>query len=181
MNLNETKDEIIKRPCNINFVIFYESIYQCTPWMNSIKLLKKKNHTVKVYQNKYFGGKYNEECDSINFELINSFNPRILYRLFLDIDRILSIFKKVHLVTISNIGTTINFLYTSLIFILTIYLKTKRLKTKEIFIAGDPISLIASYLAVKNKKHVLVYWPLELWVYSDLKMTYFKVDRKSVV
>jgi glycosyltransferase involved in cell wall biosynthesis len=33
-------------------------------------------------------------------------------------------------------------------------------------------------LAVKNKKHILVYWPLELWVYSDLKTAYLKVLKK---
>ena len=178
MNLIEAKDEITKRPYNINFVIFYESIYQCTPWMNSINLLNRENHIIKVYQKKYFGSNYNEECDSINFEIVNSFNPRFLYRLFLEIARMFNILKRVHLATISNIGNTLNFLYTSFVFILTVYLKTKKLKTKEIFIAGDPVSLIASYLAVKNKKHILVYWPLELWVYSDLKSTYLKVLKK---
>jgi glycosyltransferase involved in cell wall biosynthesis len=178
MKFIETKDGITERPYNINYVIFYESIYQCTPWMNSIKLLNNEDHKVKVFQKKYFGSKYNEECESINFEIINSFNPLILYRLFLEIARMFKIFKKVHLEKVSNIGNTINIVYTSLAFILTVYLKAKKLKTKEIFIAGDPVSLIASYLAVKNKKHILVYWPLELWVYNDLKMTYLKVLKK---
>jgi glycosyltransferase involved in cell wall biosynthesis len=178
MKIIEIKDGITERPYNINYVIFYESIYQCTPWMNSIKLMNNEGHKVKVFQKKYFGSKYNEECESINFEIINSFNPRIFYRLFLEIARMFKIFKKVHLEKISNIGNTINFIYTSLVFILTVFIKTKNLKTKEIFIAGDPISLIAAYLAIKNKKHVLVYWPLELWVYSDLKTTYLKVLKK---
>jgi glycosyltransferase involved in cell wall biosynthesis len=175
MNFNGTKDD---RPYNINFLIFYESIYQCTPWMNSIKLLNKENHRVRVYQKKYFYSKYNEDNDSIKFEIINSFNPRIMYLLFSQIARLFKVFKIVHLETLGNIGTTINFLYTSLMFILTVYIRSKRIKTREIFIAGDPVSLIASYLAVKNKNHVLVYWPLELWVYSDLKTTYLKVLKR---
>ena len=63
-------------------------------------------------------------------------------------------------------------------FILTIYLKTRKLKAKEVFIAGDPVSLIASYFAAKKNKHILVYWPLELWVYKDLKLIYFKFLKK---
>ncbi len=172
--MSDDKAEIMQRQVNINYLIYYESIYQCTPWMNSIRMFNAEKRKIKVYQRKYFDGKYNEEHDSIKFDIINSYNPKFLFQLFYQTARAFNLLKKINLKRISNLGITLNYLYTSFIYIFTVYVKTRKLKTKEIFIAGDPVSLIAAYIAVRNKKHVLIYWPLELWVYKDLKLMYFK-------
>lgn len=169
---------VIKEPDNINFVIFYESIHQCTPWMNSIKMFNKKNHKVKVFQRKYISNDYNQECEEIKFEIIDSYNPRFLYLIFLEINRFFNLFKRIHLDFISNFGTAINLIYTSIGFILTIYFNRKKQSTNEIFIAGDPIALIATYIAVKNTKNLIYYWPLELWIYKDLKTFLFRIIKK---
>ncbi len=176
--MSDTKLKIKAEPVNINYIIFYESIYQCTPWMNSISLFDKENHKVKVFQRKYFDGNYNEEINSINFEVIPSVNPGILRQLFYQTARAFNILRKIKLEKISEIGLTVNYIYTSLMLLFTVYFKTRNLKTKEILIAGDPVSLIIAYLITRKKKHILVYWPLELWVYKDLKMTYFKFIKR---
>ena len=176
--MSEHKPENSKGPVNINYIIYYESIYQCTPWMNSISMFNKENRRIKVYQRKYFGGKYNEEHNSIKFDVITSYNPKVFYQLFYQTARAFNFLKRIKLGKISSFGIQLNYVYTSFMFILTIYLKTRKLKAKEVFIAGDPVSLIASYFAAKKNKHILVYWPLELWVYKDLKLIYFKFLKK---
>ncbi len=172
------KPQIVQEEVNINYLIYYESIYQCTPWMNSIRMFNADNRKIKVYQRKYFDGKYNEEHNSIKFDIIKSYNPKFLFQLFYQTARAFNLLKRIKLKRISTFGITLNYLYTTFMYILTVYIKTRKLKTKEIFIAGDPVSLIAGYLSTRNQKHVLVYWPLELWVYKDLKLLYFKLLKR---
>ena len=177
MNSIETKRGTSQKTININYVIFYDSIYPCTPWMNSISLFNEENYNIKVFQRKYFGYNYNEELTSIKFKVISSYNLRIFYQLFYQTARAFKIFEKIGLKKLSTFGSTLNYMYTSLMFIITMYTKFRSLKDKEIFIAGDPVSLLGSYL-VAGKKHVLLYWPLELWVYKDLKLPEYKLFKK---
>ncbi len=178
MNSLEQEEKQSASPADINYVIFYESIYQCTPWMNSIRMMNKEGHHVKVYQKKYFGGHYNEELSSTKFEVITSYDPGILHQFFYQTARAFHLLKRIKLEKLSTLGVTLNYFYTTFMFVLSVYMKARKSKDKQVFIAGDPASLVAAYLAVRKRNHLLVYWPLELWVYKDLKLSYFKILKR---
>ena len=81
----------------INFIIFYESIFQCTPWQNSILLLKEKGFDIAVYQRYFRKRQYNSGKESLIFSLFqiksNKFFDILLRILSKTFDYLGSLFK----------------------------------------------------------------------------------------
>lgn len=158
----------------INYIIFYESIFQCSPWLNSINLLHKQGFTINVYQPDYLTGKYNEDSSGLFFNIIKVKSFIVFDKFFLFIQKAFIIFKFLKLKRLSEFGFVLNNFYKSFSYISYFYLKSLKKCENNIFIGGDPTSLIAASIMSHGMKNSLVYWPLELWIKSDLKDIYTK-------
>jgi glycosyltransferase involved in cell wall biosynthesis len=75
--------------------------------------------------------------------------------------------RKIGLKRLSTVGDGIDCLFRNYYFIAACILKNK-CGENEVFIGGDPGSLIAAHYLAKKKKGTLIYWSLELYIEKDL-------------
>jgi len=151
----------------INYFVNYTSIFSLTPWRNSIRLFFDEGYKIKVYQ--YADERINKYPSDLDdkFDLVEIRYPiAAKYILFL-IKTIFRSLRHFGLKRLSNFGDGIDCLFHNYYFIAACLLKN-RCGEHEVFIGGDPGSLIAAHSLAKKKRGTLIYWSLELYVEKDI-------------
>ncbi|HBG05928.1 MAG: hypothetical protein A2075_04030 [Geobacteraceae bacterium GWC2_58_44] len=151
----------------INFFVNYTSIFSLTPWRNSIRLLHEAGYTVRVYQfaDERIGTHPTALEDA--YTLVEIHYPIIAkYALFI-IKTFFRSLRHVGLRRLSSIGDGIDFLLRNYYYIAACLLKNAS-GENEVFIGGDPGSLVAAHYLATKKRGTLVYWSLELYIEKNL-------------
>lgn len=151
----------------INYFVNYTSIFSLTPWRNSIQLLHEAGYKVTVYQ-------FADERMGVHptpledaYTLIGIHYPIVAkYALFL-IKTCFRSLRHIGLRRLSSIGDGIDFLFRNYYFIAACLLKNAS-GENEVFIGGDPGSLIAAHYLATKKRGTLIYWSLELYLEKNL-------------
>src|SRR6266567_102158 len=168
--INRNKDEEMdNRKCKgvVNFFVNYTSIFSLTPWRNSIQLLHEAGYQLRVYQ-------FADERIATHptpledaYTLVGINYPVIAkYALFI-IKTFFRSLKRIGLRRLSSIGDGIDFLFRNCYFIAACLLKNAS-GENEVFIGGDPGSLIAAHYLATKKRGTLIYWSLELYLKKNL-------------
>lgn len=162
----------------INYFVNYTSIFSLTPWRNSIRLLHEEGYKIRVYQ--YADErirKYPTDLED-KYILVEIRYPKAAkYMLFL-IKTVFRSLRHIGLKRLSTFGDGIDCLFRNYYFIAACLLKNK-CGENEVFIGGDPGSLIAAHSLAKRKKGTLIYWSLELYIEKDLDNFGLKIIKRA--
>jgi glycosyltransferase involved in cell wall biosynthesis len=153
----------------ISYLLSYSSIFHLGAWRNSITLWTRKGHRVNLIQFK------DEDFDGMQAELESEYNliqipyPMLLKGILYIIKYLFRILSKIGLKRISTIGDGIDYVFKNSYFVFFAYLRLRN-SNSDIYIAGDPPSLIAAYLLSKKKKKNknVIFWELELLLEKEL-------------
>ena len=160
---------MVNRQCKgvINYFVNYTSIFSLTPWRNSIRLFHEEGYKIRVYQyaDKRIE-KYPTDLEDI-YTLVGIRYPSTAKYILFVIKTFFRSLRKVGLKRLSTFGDGIDCLFRNYYFIAACLLKNK-CGENEVFIGGDPGSLIAAHSLSVKKKGTLIYWSLELYIEKDL-------------
>ena len=135
----------------INFFVQYASIFDLTPWRNSIQLFYDEGYKVNLYQfADYRIEKYKSELD-YKYNLIKFPYPKLAKYILYIIKLFFRSLKYLGLKDLSTVGDGIDILFRSYYFFIACLLKNN-CGENEVFIGGYPAGLItANYLAKIRK------------------------------
>jgi glycosyltransferase involved in cell wall biosynthesis len=151
----------------INYFVNYTSIFSLTPWRNSIRLFHEEGYRINVYQ---FADERIRRLPTDledKYTLVGVHYPGIAKYILFVIKTFFRSLKHIGLKRISTFGDGIDCLFRNYYFIAACLLKNK-CGENEVFIGGDPGSLIAAHYLAKRKKGTLIYWSLELYIERHL-------------
>jgi len=165
----------------VHYFIFYESIYQCAPWINSIDIFLGKGYTVNVFQQEKRYNKYNKFMSKDRFN-IYEYKINILTDFVLRVTlKSTSFFSKIGILYPNKIAIKINDFVRTRFYIKNVLSKLSLFNSGDIFIAGDPVSLFIADRISKQKKGKLVFWNLELYIETELsnpqKIKWKKIEK----
>ena len=145
----------------ITYLLSYSSIFHLGAWLNSIELWTRKGHSVSLIQFK------DDDIDGSQSELGKRYNliqipyPLIVKAILYVMKSSFRLLAKIGLRKMSTIGDGIDYVFKSIYFILITYLRLRK-SNSDIFIGGDPPSLIAAYLLSWRNNKKFIFWELEL-------------------
>jgi hypothetical protein len=151
----------------INYFVSYTSIFSLTPWRNSIRLFFEERYKINVYQ---FADERIRRLPSNledKYNLIEIHYPKAAKYILFAIKAAFRSLKRIGLKRVSTFGDGIDCLFRNYYFIAACLLRNTCGK-HEVFIGGDPGSLIAAHYLAKKKKGTLIYWSLELYIEKHL-------------
>ena len=151
----------------INYFVNYTSIFSLTPWRNSIRLFHEEGYKVCVYQ--YADErirKYPTDLED-KFTLVEIQYPKAAKYILFVIKTFFRSLSHIGLKRVSTLGDGIECLFRNYYFIAACLLKS-RCGEHEVFIGGDPGSLIAAHFLARRNLGVLIYWSLELYIEKHL-------------
>jgi glycosyltransferase involved in cell wall biosynthesis len=151
----------------INYFVNYTSIFSLTPWRNSIRLFHEDGYKIRVYQfaDERIRGLPTDLEDK--YTLVEIRYPRLAKYILFVIKTLFRSLKHIGLKRLSTFGDGIDCLFRNYYFIAACLLKSKS-GENEVFIGGDPGSLIAAHSLARRKKGTLIYWSLELYIEKHL-------------
>jgi len=151
----------------INYFVSYTSIFSLTPWRNSIQLFHEEGYKIRVYQ--YADERIQRLPTDLEdkYDLMEIRYPRTARYILFVIKTIFRSLRHIGLKRLSTFGDGIDCLFRNYYFIAACLLKN-RCGDHEVFIGGDPGSLIAAHYLAKKKKGTLIYWSLELYIEKHL-------------
>ena len=151
----------------INFFVNYTSIFSLTPWRNSIRLFHEAGYEVRVFQ--YVDERIRQNPTDLEdkYTLVDIRYPSTAKYVLFAIKTVFRSLKHIGLNRLSSFGDGIDCLFRNYFFIAACLLKNT-CRDNEIFIGGDPGSLIVANYIAKRKKGVLIYWSLELYIEKHL-------------
>lgn len=171
----------------INYFVNYTSVFSLTPWRNSIRLLHEEGYKIRVFQ--YADERIRTHPTDLEdaYTLVEIRYPKVAKYVLFAIKTFFRSLKHVRLKRLSTFGDGIDFLFRNYYFIAACLFKNT-CGEKEIFIGGDPGSLIAAHTIAGQKKGTLIYWSLELYIekYLDnfgrrmIKRTERKCNREAL-
>lgn len=151
----------------INYFVNYTSIFSLTPWRNSIRLFHEEGYKIRVYQ--YADERIRRHPSDFDntFTLVEIRYPQFAKYILFAIKTVFRSLTHLGLKQLSTFGDGIDCLFRNYYFIAVCLLKS-RCGEHEVFIGGDPGSLIAAHYLAKRKKGTLIYWSLELYIEKHL-------------
>ena len=152
----------------INYLIYYESIYQCAPWINSISIFLEKGFKVNVFQQDKRYIKYNKFSPKDNLSIYDTNINIVLNYLLQGMNKSASLLSKAGFFYVKTVTNKINDFIRSKHFIRSVWKNKSYFNEGDIIIAGDPVSI---YIANNISTHInvkLVFWNLELYIESEL-------------
>jgi len=162
----------------INYFVNYTSIFSLTPWRNSVRLFHKEGYKIRVYQ--YADErirKYPTDMED-KYTLVEIRYPIAAKYILFVIKTFFRPLRHIGLKRLSTLGDGLDCLFRNYYFIAACLLKN-RSGGHEVFIGGDPGSLIAAHSLAKKKKGVLIYWSLELYIEKELDNFGLKILKRS--
>lgn len=160
MSINQPKPKI-------TFLLSYSSIFHLGAWRNSIQLLTEKGYAVNMVQFE------DENVQELQSDLEKKYNLiQIPYSIIVKSIMYLIKFsfrslRKFGLEKLSTVGDGIDYLIKGFYFVLIARLMLRN-DTSEIYIGGDPPSLMAAYLLSRKNENKLIFWELELLLEKEL-------------
>jgi len=151
----------------INYFVNYTSIFSLTPWRNSIRLFHEEGYKITVYQ--YADKRIRRHPSDLEdkYTLVDIQYPAAAKYILFVIKTFFRSLRHIGLKHVSTFGDGVDCLFRNYYFIAACLLKNKS-GEDEVFIGGDPGSLIAAHSLAKRKKGTLIYWSLELHIEKHL-------------
>ncbi len=162
----------------INYFVNYTSVFSLTPWRNSIRLFHEEGYKIRVYQ--YADERIRNHPTDLEdqYTLVEINYPIAAKYILFVIKSFFRAFRHIGLKKFSTLGDGIDSLFRNYYFIAACLLKNK-CGEHEVFIGGDPGSLIAAHALSKRKKGTLIYWSLELYIENDLDNFGLKIIKRA--
>ena len=162
----------------INYFVNYTSVFSLTPWRNSIRLFHEAGYMIRVYQ--YADGSIKSHPSDLEdkYTLVEIRYPTAAKYILFVIKTVFRLLKHLGLKRLSTFGDGIDCLFRNYYFIAACLFKN-RCGKHEVFIGGDPGSLIAAHSLAKRKKGTLIYWSLELYIEKDLDNFGLKIIKRA--
>ena len=162
----------------INYFVNYTSIFSSTPWRNSIRLFHKEGYKIRVYQ--YADERIRKHPTDLEdkYTLVEIRYPIAAKYILFIIKSFFRALRHIGLKKFSTLGDGIDSLFRNYYFIAACLLKNK-CGEHEVFIGGDPGSLIAAHALSKKKKGILIYWSLELYIEEDIDNFGLKIIKRA--
>ncbi|MEN6373155.1 MAG: hypothetical protein ABFD75_00060 [Smithella sp.] len=162
----------------INYFVNYTSIFSLTPWRNSIRLFHEEGYKIRVYQ--YADERISKHPTDLEdkYTLVEIHYPVAAKYILFVIKSFFRAFRHIGLKKLSTLGDGIDSLFRNYYFIAACLLKNK-CGEHEVFIGGDPGSLIAAHALSKRKKGILIYWSLELYIEKDIDNFGLKIIKRA--
>jgi hypothetical protein len=147
----------------VNFFVNYTSVFTLTPWRNSIRLFHEAGYKIRVFQ--YADERIRKQPTDLEdaYTLVEIQYPLVAKYILFAVKTIFRSMKHIGLKRLSTFGDGIDSLFRNYFFIAACLFKNE-CGEKEVFIGGDPGSLIAAHAIAGRKKGTLVYWSLELYI-----------------
>lgn len=147
----------------INYFVNYTSIFSLTPWRTSIRLFHEEGYKIRVYQYEDERIKSHPSDLDDKFTLIAVRYPTAAKYILFAVKTLFRSLKHLGLKRLSTFGDGIDCLFRNFYFIAACIIKN-RCGDDEVYIGGDPGSLIAARYLALRKKGTLIYWSLELYI-----------------
>jgi hypothetical protein len=151
----------------VNYFVNYTSIFSLTPWRNSIRLFHEAGYKIRVFQ--YADERIAKHPTDLEnaYTLVGIRYPRIAKYALFAVKTFFRSLKHLGLKRLSTLGDGIDCLFRNYYFIAACCFRNE-CGEREVYIGGDPGSLIAAHYLATRKKGVLVYWSLELYLERHL-------------
>jgi glycosyltransferase involved in cell wall biosynthesis len=162
----------------INYFVNYTSVFSLTPWRNSINLFHDEGYEIRVFQ--YADERIKRHPTDLEdkYTLIEIKYPVAAKYILFVVKSFFRVFKHIGLKKLSTFGDGIDSLFRNYYFIAVCLIKN-RCAEHEVFIGGDPGSLIAAHALSKRKKGTLIYWSLELYIEEDIDNFGLKIIKRA--
>lgn len=156
-----------KKQKHLVFLLSYASIFHMGPWRNSIQLFLDKGYKVTLIQFDDHHLTKTPMALEEKYSLIQIPYPFPVKVLMYMIKAFFRFFSKLGFVKFSKTGDALDYLFKGYYYANRVFHKMKKSQV-DVFIPGDPPSMLASHWLARRSNVKIFFWELELLIEKEL-------------